>query len=64
MKSLLDNIDAGDEINEALQNISDETIDKVFAGKVALTTTIDREKWPKSYFETHKSLSLGRIYHH
>ena len=36
MDSLLENFDEGEDVNEALQNISDETIEKVFAGKVAL----------------------------
>lgn len=42
MTSLLENFDAGEEINDALQKISDETIEKVFAGMVTLTTTIGR----------------------
>ena len=44
MESLLANFDGGEDANNALQDISDETIEKVFAGKVALTTTIGRQK--------------------
>ena len=44
MDSLLENLDGGEDANNALQDISDETIEKVFAGKVALTTSIDSQK--------------------
>ena len=36
MDSLLENFDGDDDVKEVLGNISDETIDKVFAGKVTL----------------------------
>ena len=36
MDSLLKKIDENDDVKGALGNISDETIDKVYAGKVTL----------------------------
>jgi len=58
MDSLLENFDGGEDVNEALQNISDETIEKVFAGKVALTTIISCQRWPNSFFGPIKAYHL------
>ena len=44
MESLLANFDGGEDANKVLQDISDETIEKVFAGKVTLTTSIGSQK--------------------
>ena len=67
MDALLKKVDEeklmDDDCMNALKRIKKDTIDKVFAGKVFLTTTIDCLKWSKYYFQTHKSLLLGRIYH-
>ena len=66
MKSLLNKFDAGTDaaekkkLKDALNDISDDTINKVFKGKVALTIASGHQKWQKSSSQTHKSLPLGR----
>ena len=71
MGALIEQIDAEADVKETLENIKDETINKVFAGKVDLVKKLKIGFRVRIHSlgsivsddpsRTHESLSLGRI---